>query len=115
MTMAVPLGAASVVVLTTGLMALEPAPSSQPMAPDRDLSSQPMALDRAPSSQPPGSALMPALPAAAEYVPGADEKYPRLRYADGQISLNDRCPVRHAKLNPRMAPVYVNGKPIGFC
>jgi hypothetical protein len=58
---------------------------------------------------------MPALPAAAEYVPGADEKYPRLRYADGQISLNDRCPVRHAKLNPRMAPVYVNGKPIGFC
>ena len=61
------------------------------------------------------SFLKPELPAEPQFVPGTDEKFPRLRYADGQISLNDRCPVRHAKLNPRMAPVYVNGKPIGFC
>jgi len=61
------------------------------------------------------SFMKPELPMEAQYVPGTEEKLPRLRYADGQISLNDRCPVRHAKLNPKMAPVYVNGKPIGFC
>jgi len=61
------------------------------------------------------SFLRPELPVEPVYVPGTDEKFPRLRYADGQISLNDRCPVRHVKLNPKMAPVYVNGKPIGFC
>jgi hypothetical protein len=61
------------------------------------------------------SFLKPELPMEAQYVPGTEEKFPRLRFADGQISLNDRCPVRHAKLNPKMAPVYVNGKPIGFC
>ena len=61
------------------------------------------------------SFLRPELPMEPVYVPGTDEKFPRLRYADGQISLNDRCPVRHVKLNPKMPPVYVNGKPIGFC
>lgn len=66
-------------------------------------------------AMPEHSFLKPELPMEPQYVPGTDEKFPRLRYADGQISLNDRCPVRHAKLNPKMAPVYVNGKPIGFC
>ncbi len=76
--------------------------------------SQPHPMDPMPEMME-RSFLMPALPAAAEYVPGVEEKYPRLRYADGQISLNDRCPVRHVKLNPKMPPVYLNGKPIGFC
>lgn len=34
---------------------------------------------------------------------------------EGQMTLNDRCPVRRAKLNSRVPPVLVNGRPIGFC
>lgn len=41
--------------------------------------------------------------------------YPHLKMADGQISLNDRCPVRLARLNRRLPAIYVNEKPIGFC
>ncbi len=43
------------------------------------------------------------------------QELPRLRYADGQVSVNDRCIIRQGKLNPRMPPIYVNGRPIGFC
>jgi len=51
----------------------------------------------------------------AEFVTPADS-LPHLRYlADGKISLNDRCPVRKVKLNPRMGASYVNGRPVGFC
>lgn len=51
----------------------------------------------------------------AEYV-NPEDSLPRLRFrADGQVSLNDRCPVRKVKLNPKMPPAYVNGRPIGFC
>ena len=49
------------------------------------------------------------------YTPGEEEAYPRIRYSDEQISVNDRCPVRRAKLNLRMDPIYVNGRPVGFC
>ena len=66
-------------------------------------------------AMPERSFLRPELPMEPQFVPGKDEKFPRLRFADGQISLNDRCPVRHVKLYPKMPPVYVNGKPIGFC
>ena len=45
--------------------------------------------------------------------PAAD--FPRLRFADGLISANDRCPVTKRKLSPSFPPVYVNGLPIGFC
>ena len=41
--------------------------------------------------------------------------FPHMRFADGQVSLNDRCPVRRAVLNLRLPGLYVNGKPIGFC
>jgi hypothetical protein len=51
----------------------------------------------------------------ARYVAGGDTLYPRLRYTDSLVSVNDRCIVTARKLNPRMAPVYVNGVPIGFC
>jgi hypothetical protein len=45
-----------------------------------------------------------------------EDSLPRLRYYDGeQVSLNDRCAVRHVKLNPKMPPIYVNGQPVGFC
>jgi hypothetical protein len=53
--------------------------------------------------------------AMGEFVSPQDT-LPRVRYHDGgQVSLNDRCPVRKVKLNPKMPPVYVNGQPVGFC
>ena len=45
----------------------------------------------------------------------ADTLFPRLVFADGQTSLNDRCMVRRVKLNNRLAGLYVNGSPVGFC
>ncbi|MBK8229437.1 MAG: hypothetical protein IPK72_02380 [Candidatus Eisenbacteria bacterium] len=42
-------------------------------------------------------------------------EHPHLVFADGSVSLNDQCPVRRAKLNRKMPPVYINGRPIGFC
>jgi len=41
--------------------------------------------------------------------------YPRVRFADSLVSLNDRCIVRQAPLNAMFKAAYVNGKPIGFC
>jgi hypothetical protein len=38
-----------------------------------------------------------------------------LRFEDGAVSLNDCGPVRRARLNPKMPPVFVNGRPVGFC
>ena len=40
---------------------------------------------------------------------------PRVRFADGSISANDRCPVTKRKLSVSFPPVYVNGMAIGFC
>ena len=50
-----------------------------------------------------------------EYVPGIQDSFPRLRFSDGSMTANDRCPVRKSKLNRKLAPVFVNGRPIGFC
>ena len=50
----------------------------------------------------------------AEYV-DAEAEFPRIRFGDGLISANVRCPVAKRKLSPRFPPVYVNGSPIGFC
>ena len=52
---------------------------------------------------------------AQRYVATKDPDYPRLKYADSLVSANDRCIVSQAKLNPKVAPLYVNGVPIGFC
>lgn len=41
--------------------------------------------------------------------------YSHLRYASGELSINDRCPIRRNKLNPKVRPLFVNGKPMGFC
>lgn len=50
------------------------------------------------------------------YVQGANGAFPRVRYLDGQLSLNDACAIRRdKKLSRRIPPVYVNGQPIGFC
>ena len=46
----------------------------------------------------------------------ADDGPPRLRYPDGQVSLNRTCMIRLSnRLNPRMPPAFVNGRPLGFC
>ena len=50
----------------------------------------------------------------AAYEDSAAE-FPRLRYSDGQVSLNDRCMVRHARLSLKLPPTYVNGRAVGFC
>lgn len=42
-------------------------------------------------------------------------EHPRLRYAGGQVTLNDQCPVRRVKMNTRLKPAMVNGYLIGFC
>jgi hypothetical protein len=39
-----------------------------------------------------------------------------VRYADlDAVSINDRCPVRHDPLSDQVKPVFVNGRPLGFC
>ena len=50
----------------------------------------------------------PALNEPADFAP--------VHYAElDQVSINDRCPVRHDPLSERVEPVYVNGRPLGFC
>jgi hypothetical protein len=44
-----------------------------------------------------------------------DSAFPRLKFADGLVSINERCPVTKRKLSVHFPPVYVNGQPIGFC
>jgi len=53
--------------------------------------------------------------AQAQFVAGDIDTLPRIQFTDGLVSLNDRCPVRLVPLNLRMPPVYVNGRPVGFC
>ena len=59
-----------------------------------------------------------ALPPEAGVSPvesGTPER-PRLRYLDGQLSMNRSCAVlRGNRLNPGIPPMRVNGAPIGFC
>jgi hypothetical protein len=54
-------------------------------------------------------------PVAEPAVVDAAAEFPKIRFADGSISANDRCPVTKRKLSPLFPPVYVNGLPIGFC
>ncbi len=65
-----------------------------------------------------------ALPAAASGPPAnmdrirfvpPDAALPRLRWPDGSTSINDRCPVSKTRLARDILPLYVNGKPVGFC
>jgi hypothetical protein len=51
----------------------------------------------------------------ADFVSEADS-LAHLRFREsGLVSVNDRCAVRLVRLNPRMSPVWVNGRPVGFC
>lgn len=50
------------------------------------------------------------------YVAGSDPTRPLVRCSDGQVGPSDHCAIRTAnKLSRRIPPVYVNGRPIGFC
>lgn len=50
------------------------------------------------------------------YVLDDTAALPRVRYLDGQVSLNESCAIRRgSKLNRKIPPVYVNGRPVGFC
>lgn len=50
------------------------------------------------------------------YVLGSEAALPRVRYLDGQVSLNESCAIRRGnKLSRKIPPIYVNGRPIGFC
>jgi hypothetical protein len=64
---------------------------------------------RTETPEPPIPALFPAA-----YTDTTLE-FPQVRFADGTVCANDRCPVRKVKLNRRLEPLYVNGRPIGFC
>ncbi len=45
----------------------------------------------------------------------ARNRYPHMKMTGGEMTLNDKCPVRKAGLNLRLPVLFVNGKPIGFC
>lgn len=62
--------------------------------------------------------LLPGLapPAGAQrYVPSDDPYLPRVKYADGLVSINKRCTVRKILMTTTTRPVYINGRPLGFC
>ncbi len=42
-------------------------------------------------------------------------RFPHLKLDGGEVTLNDRCPVRKSGLNRRLPVLFVNGRPIGFC
>ncbi len=54
-------------------------------------------------------------PAPSSEVPTAESRFHPLHLSDGQETANDRCPVRKRPLNDKLEPLWVNGKPIGFC
>jgi hypothetical protein len=54
-------------------------------------------------------------PVAEPALVDPDSPFPKIRFADGLVSVNDRCPVTKRKLSVHFPPVYVNGQPIGFC
>src|SRR6267142_3306649 len=48
-------------------------------------------------------------------VPGDPLGNARVMYRDSSISVNTVCPVRKGRIDPMRNPVYVNGRPVGFC
>ena len=52
---------------------------------------------------------------AQRMLPTRDKEHWRIKYPDSLVSINDRCAVKQGALSPAIRPVYVNGKPVGFC
>lgn len=59
--------------------------------------------------------LVASAASAQRFVPGEHAEFPKIKYADSLVSLNDRCIVQKSKLSLKIPPVYVNWRPIGFC
>jgi len=58
---------------------------------------------------------MPSARPLGEFV-SPDRPFSPIRYRDRDlVSLNDRCPVSQTQLSPEIEPIYVNGRPVGFC
>lgn len=70
-----------------------------------------LALNACTSDRPARLVASAAVPAYVD----AEAPLTPIRFDRDAVSLNDRCPVRKGKLNLKMPPAYVNGKPIGFC
>ena len=49
-----------------------------------------------------------------QFVP-PNAEFPRLRWPDGSVSVNDRCPVSKTRIARDILPLWVNGRPVGFC
>ena len=49
------------------------------------------------------------------YVTTDPPENARAMYRDSTISVNTQCPVRGGRIDPKRDPVYVNGRPVGFC
>lgn len=58
-----------------------------------------------------------AAPALAmpRQIPLPEEGHHFIRYDDGTKTLNDFCPVAARPLGTMKAPVFVNGRAVGFC
>jgi len=88
--------------------------SARPAAPEPALvvTEEPVAPDNELPMRPP----RPLDDEGIAYVLAPQPGFPRVRYLDGQLSLNESCAIRvENKLNRKIPPVYVNGQPIGFC
>jgi len=70
------------------------------------------ALAAPPAALPPTA--QPQKPAPRPTTPRPLGVYEKMMY-DSQLSVNDRCAVRHGQLNPAIRPMYVNRQPVGFC
>ena len=62
-----------------------------------------------------GRPMMDSLEPLGEYV-AAEDEYSAVQYWDrDEVSLNDHCPNTGTRLATVIEPLYVNGRPIGFC
>ncbi|MCH8084401.1 MAG: hypothetical protein IH885_09220 [Myxococcales bacterium] len=58
---------------------------------------------------------MTSLVPLGEYQTPEDD-FSLVRYRDrDKVSLNDHCPNTGTRLSTSIEPLYVNGRPIGFC
>jgi len=55
------------------------------------------------------------VPVAGATLENDNDELVRLAFPDGSKTENDRCIVTQMKLTPALPPVWVNGRPIGFC
>jgi hypothetical protein len=55
------------------------------------------------------------VPVAGAALEDEKAELPRIAFPDGSKTENDRCIVRQRRLDPGLPPVWVNGRPIGFC